>query len=149
MRWSGVDVVFFLRKKNISLLSHGYFPLSTITAAFSRWCFDMTASRNENACEISLCPCPFDDEPRQIVTVKDSRDWTMVQNRKKTQKKSHPIIHFPQAREWAKWACERSERSERASEWVSAVEHTSEVSSAEQANVWAVQANEWLDERMA
>ena len=29
-------------------------------------------------------------------------------------------------------------------EWVSAAEHVSEASSAEQANEWPVQANEWV-----
>ena len=42
-----------------------------------------------------------------------------------------------------------SERSERASEWVSTAEGASEASSPEQANEWAVRANERTDERVA
>ena len=43
----------------------------------------------------------------------------------------------------------RSGASERASEQMSAVERASEASSAEQANEWAVRANERADEWMA
>ena len=57
----------------------------------------------------------------------------MVQNRKKHWKNSHLIIHFP--------------TSEGVSE-VSAAERTSEASRAEQANEWAVQANEQMDKRV-
>ena len=35
------------------------------------------------------------------------------------------------------------------SEWVSAAEYASEVSSGEQANDWAVRANKWTDEQVA
>ena len=46
--------------------------------------------------------------------------------------------HFPQAREWIKWA----------SEQMSAAECASEASSVEQANEWAVWANKRTDERV-
>ena len=45
------------------------------------------------------------------------------------------------------WA--REQVSEDASEGVSTAERSSEASSEEQANEWAVQANEWADERVA
>ena len=62
---------------------------------------------------------------------------TMVQNGNKS-KNSHLIIHFPTSLRMSEWA----------SKWVSAVKRTSKVSSAEQANEWAVRANERTDERV-
>ena len=59
----------------------------------------------------------------------------MVQNRKKHRKNSHLIIHFP--------------TSEGVFKWSSAAERASKASSAEQANKWAVRANEQADERVA
>ena len=52
----------------------------------------------------------------------------------------------PHAAQWLKTVS--SGVSERAFEWMSAAERAREVSSAEQANEWAVRANARMEERM-
>ena len=68
----------------------------------------------------------------------------MGQKSKKHRMNSHPIICCPMS----EGVSEVSEVSEVSSE-VSAAEGASEASSSEQANEWAVQANEGTDELVA
>ena len=49
------------------------------------------------------------------------------------------VQNFPTSSEVSEWV------SEQVSKWVSAVEHAGEVSSAEQVDEWAVEANKQTD----
>ena len=54
-----------------------------------------------------------------------------------------PTIYHSLSHAWAReWVSERSE-------WMRAAQRASEASSAEQANEWAMRANDWTDERVA
>ena len=127
--------------ENWLLYSHSYGALTAVLVTF--WHHLILALSNKGwspfniSCSFAFCAPSFF---RQNYLANDQ--GTMVQNRKKHRINRHIIIHCPTSEVVSKV-------SERASEQLSAAEHVSKASSAEQANEWAVRVNERADERVA
>ena len=86
-----------------------------------------------------------------------SRKWRLIRARRRKRKEKRTGALWARSKKYTdeiaiqsslshEW---RSERSEQASEGMSTVERASNASRAEQANEWAMQANEWMDKRVA